>query len=111
MGGWQNVRALISFCLRGGGGGISMLFLLQGVPCFYDLVPFFPRNFGGSEEKMIAFLVVFLAKKIGSVPTTPDPNTSAKASRYKWEPYRNTNWQCIYNFLPRGGHTFVRVPR
>ena len=27
---------------------------------------------------------------IGSVPTTPDPNTSAKASRYKWEPYHDT---------------------
>ena len=31
---------------------------------------------------------------IGSVPTTPDPNTSAKVSRYKWEPYRDTNW-CV----------------
>ena len=38
------------------------------------------------------------------VPTTPDPNTSAKVSRYKWEPYRDTNWWCIYYFLPRGGH-------
>ena len=28
----------------------------------------------------------------GGVPTTPDPNTSAKVSRYKWEPYRDTNW-------------------
>ena len=27
---------------------------------------------------------------IGSVPTTPDPDTSARASRYKWEPYRDT---------------------
>ena len=30
---------------------------------------------------------------IGSVPTTP--NTSAKASRYTWEPYCDTNW-CTY---------------
>ena len=31
----------------------------------------------------------------GGVTTTPDPNTSAKASRYKWEAYRDTNWWCI----------------
>ena len=43
------------------------------------------------------------------VPTTPDPNTSAKVSRYKWEAYRDTNWWCIYYFLPRGGHTFAKV--
>ena len=42
----------------------------------------------------------------GGVPTTPDPNTSAKVSRYKWEAYRDTNWWCIYYFLPRGRHTF-----
>ena len=29
------------------------------------------------------------------VPTTPDPNTSEKVSRYKWEAYRDTNWWCI----------------
>ena len=44
----------------------------------------------------------------GSVPTTPDPNTSAKVSRYKWEAYRDTNW-CIYYGLPQGGHTFAKV--
>ena len=44
-----------------------------------------------------------------SVPTTPDPNTSEKVSRYKWEAYRDTNWWCIYCFLPRGGHTFAKV--
>ena len=42
-----------------------------------------------------------------SVPTTP--GTSAQVSRYKWEPYRDTNWWCVYvcvfDFLPRGGHT------
>ena len=32
----------------------------------------------------------------GSVPTTPDPNTSAKVLRYKWELHRDTNWWCIY---------------
>ena len=24
-----------------------------------------------------------------------------KVSRYKWEAYRDTNWWCIYYFLPR----------
>ena len=37
---------------------------------------------------------------IGSGPTTPDPNTSAKASRYKWEAYRDTNWWCMYYSRP-----------
>ena len=37
---------------------------------------------------------------LGGVPTTPDPNTSAKVSRYKWEAYRDTNWWCIHYFLP-----------
>ena len=45
----------------------------------------------------------------GSVPTTPDPDTFAKVSRYKWEPYRDTNWWCIYYFLPRGRHIFAKV--
>ena len=48
---------------------------------------------------------------VGGVPTTPDPNTSAKVSRYKWEAYRDTNWWCTYCFLPRGGHTFAKVSR
>ena len=46
---------------------------------------------------------------IGSVSTTPDPNTSAKVSRYKWEAYRDANWWCMYYFLPKGGHTFAKV--
>ena len=50
-------------------------------------------------------------RPLGSVPTTPDPNTSAKVSQYKWEPYRDTNWWCIYYFLPRGGHTLAKVSR
>ena len=41
--------------------------------------------------------------RIGSVPTTRDPNTSAKVSRYKWEAYRDTNWWCIYYVLRRWG--------
>ena len=36
---------------------------------------------------------------VGGVPTTPNPNTSAKISRYKWETYRDTNWWCIYIYI------------
>ena len=36
---------------------------------------------------------------LGSVPTTPDPNTSAKVSQYKWEPYGDTNWWCMVYIL------------
>ena len=36
---------------------------------------------------------------------------SEKVSRYKWEPYCDTNWWCIYYFLPRRGHTFAKVSR
>ena len=50
-------------------------------------------------------------KSIESVPTTPDTNTSAKASRYKWEAYRDTNWWCIYHFLPKRGRTFAKISR
>ena len=49
-----------------------------------------------------------LSQIIGSVPTTPDPNTSAKVSRYKWEAYRDTNWWCIYYLLPGGGAYFCK---
>ena len=34
--------------------------------------------------------------EFGSVPTTPDPNTSAKASRCKWEAYHDTEFGCVY---------------
>ena len=51
------------------------------------------------------------SRQFGGVPTTPDPNTSAKASWYKWEAYLDTNWWCIYDSLPRGGHTFAKVSR
>ena len=34
-------------------------------------------------------------------------HTSAKVSRHH-EPYRDTNWCCIYYFLPRRGHTFAK---
>ena len=33
----------------------------------------------------------FWTTVLGGVPTTPDPSTSAKASRYKWEEHRDTN--------------------
>ena len=62
----------------------------------------------GEEHNFIHLRCVWGNGIIGSVPTTPDPNTSAKVSRYKWETYRDTNW-CIYYFLPQGGHTFTKV--
>ena len=46
-----------------------------------------------------------------AVPTTPDPYTSAKASRYKWEPYRDTNWCRLYYFLQEEGPIFAKVSR
>ena len=43
---------------------------------------------------------------------TPHPNTSLKASRYKWEPYRDTSWWCTYYFQPRASSTcFCKVSR
>ena len=54
---------------------------------------------------------LFCAHLLGSVPTTPDPNTSEKVSRYKWEAFRDTNWWRIYYFLPREGHTFAKESR
>ena len=45
---------------------------------------------------------------MGGVPTTPDPNISAKVSRYKWEAYRDANWWCIHYSLPSAGHTFAQ---
>ena len=39
--------------------------------------------------------LIYHESLLRSVPTTPDPNTSAEASWYKWEAYRNTNW-CVY---------------
>ena len=40
-------------------------------------------------------LVLGRVGKFEGVPTTPNPNTSAKVSRYKWEAYRDTNWWCV----------------
>ena len=49
------------------------------------------------------------ASTLGVFQRTPDPNTSAKVSRYKWEPYRDTNWWCIYYFLGRA--YFAKISR
>ena len=45
------------------------------------------------------FLSIFRRKTFGSAPTTPDPNTSAKASRYKREAYRDINSWCAYIYI------------
>ena len=50
------------------------------------------------------------APSLGSVPRTPDSDASAQASRYKWEPYCDTDW-CIHYFLPRGENTLAKVSR
>ena len=44
----------------------------------------------------------------GGVPTTPDPNTSAKVSRYKWEAYRDTNWWCVYTTFAKRAAYFCK---
>ena len=64
-----------------------------------------------TEKRQIGPTLLIYKVAIGGVPTNPDPNTSAKVSRYKWEAYRDTNWWCIYYFLPREGHTFAKVSR
>ena len=65
----------------------------------------------GDEGREARILESGDSLKFGRLPTTPDPNTSARALRYKWEAYRDTNWWCIYYFLPRVGHTFAKVSR
>ena len=35
--------------------------------------------------------------------------TCVKVPRYKWEPYRDTNWWCIDYFQRRGGHTLAKA--
>ena len=65
------------------------------------------QNFGPIQEVLeVEAIPVF-----GSVPATPDPSTSARVSRYKWEPYRDAKWWCICYFLQRGWHPFAEVSR
>ena len=54
--------------------------------------------------------VISSRKTRRGVPTTPDPNTSAKVSRYKWEAHRDTNWWCIY-YPPPGENYKNNSPR
>ena len=49
----------------------------------------------------------FFPACIGFVPG----GTPAKASRDKWELYRDTNWGCMHYFLPKRGQTFAKVSR
>ena len=44
----------------------------------------------------------------GSVPTTSDPNTSAKLSRYKWEAYRETKIGGEYATFCQGKGIFLQ---
>ena len=57
----------------------------------------------GKESESVSTGLWCVPGCVGRVPTTPDLNTSAKVSRFKREPYRDTMWWCIYYFLPRGG--------
>ena len=52
-----------------------------------------------------------MSHSLGGVPTILDPNTSAKASQYKWEAPRDTNCWRIYYFLPEGWQTFAKISR
>ena len=91
----------------------------QGKPqkCQGFFSPCEPSKTLENKQKTLKKTKEFRSKKntkeaktpIRRVPTTPDPNTSEKVSRYKWEAYRDTNWWCIYYFLPRGGHTFSKI--
>ena len=72
-------------------------------------MPFAPAMPGSSKE-LIGFDRA-VASQFGSVLNTPDPNTFAKASRYKWEPYSDTNWRCTDYFLPKKGHALVQPSR
>ena len=45
------------------------------------------------------------------VPTIPDSNTSAKASRYKWEPYREKIGGENTTFCQKEGHVFAQASR
>ena len=63
-------------------------FLLLQTTCLADQGPNLPNSARIFDK--LPFL-----RFIGSVPTTPDPNTSEKVARYKWEAYRDTNWWCM----------------
>ena len=64
-------------------------------------VSFGPFPFPKSETQ-IGTLIPVQTLDIGGVPTTPDPNTSAKISRYKWEAYRDTNWRLVHTTFCQG---------
>ena len=73
------------------GGGFCIFFVFSG--------------FGGFSGSVAGPQDFWCQKDLGGVPTTPDPNTSAKVSRYKWEAYRDTNWWCIYYYEARNDYT------
>ena len=59
------------------------------------------KTAGKSRQAPLRREPLSMLQFLGGVPTTPDPNTSAKASRYKWEAYRDPI--LLYYFLPMGG--------
>ena len=72
---------------------------------------YFPTPMASSDlwSGSTGFRTFWWAQKVGGVPTTPDPNTSAKAPRDKREAYRDTNWWCICYFLPTGGDALAKA--
>ena len=46
--------------------------------------------------------------ELGGAPMTPEPKTSAKVERYKWEPYGDIIGWCMYCFQPRRRHALEK---
>ena len=102
----RNPKGMFPNKLPGKVSGAFLLWIFWGL-----FLLFFAEKTRSAKSTPKSTANFISALGIGKVPTTPDPNTSAKVSRYKWEPYRDTNWWCIYYFLPRAGHTFAKVSR
>ena len=49
--------------------------------------------------------------EIGGMPKTPDPNTSAKVSRYKWEAYSDTKIGGVYTTFCQKEGIFLQKHR
>ena len=56
------------------------------------------RDRSGNSEQCETFHILSSlgAEMLGGVPTTPDPNTSAKVSHFKWQVHCDTIWWCRF---------------
>ena len=77
--------------------GLEPLLAILQAPCSMEKVAFKGQALchGEHQESRSQITAIFSVTN-WSVPTTPDPNTSAKASRYKRDPYRDTNWWRVF---------------